>query len=79
MNKKEIEELLAEMYGLVSVKQLAEYLGLSNGFIYRMRKTGKLNPVNPDNRGTFSKAAVVEMLYANPRYITMIRDRKTGK
>ena len=67
------------MYGVVSVKQLAEYLGLSKGFIYRMRKTGKLKPVNPDNRGTFSKAAVVEMLYANPRYITMIRDRKPEK
>ena len=79
MNKKEIEELLAGMYGVVSVKQMAEYLGLSKGFIYRMRKNGKLNPINKDNRGTFSKAAVVEMLYANPRYITMIRDRKPGK
>lgn len=79
MNKKEIEELLAGMYGVVSVKHLAEYLGLSKGFIYRMRKCGKLNPINPQNRGTFSKAAVVDMLYANPRYITMIRDRKPGK
>ena len=71
MNKSKIRELLAAagVAGVVKGAQLAAALKISKRTVANAKTKGELKQVD---RGTYAADAVVEWLYANPRYLTRI-------
>lgn len=73
LTKKSVIDILSKRFvcPIVTTKQLAESLKVSQIAIRKARLSGKLKAVD---RNCFDLDAVAEWLYANPRFLTKIND-----